>query len=189
MVNTFVFMGLPGAGKGKQSELLHSKTGFFIHSTGNEYRKMASAIGFVAEKIAQVMNKGGLQPAWLSSYLFQKSLLELDRETGIIFEGVGRKEPEAKLFTEVCEWLERDFRIINLIVSEETAKERLNKRKEIEGRNDDNPEILSERFRNYYESTAPALEYFRSVGKVIDIDGEPLPDEVSAQVSEKISDI
>lgn len=182
MINTFVFMGLPGAGKGKQSEMLNEKTGFKIFSTGGEMRKMAAEGGFFGEKLSKIINSGDLTPSWMASFVFQKNLFSLRETDGAIFEGVGRREPEAKLFNEVCEWLERDFRIINLVVSEETAQERLNKRLDIEGRKDDNPEILSERFKNYHESTAPALAYFRRVGKVVDIDGEPLPDEVFTQV-------
>lgn len=182
MVNTFIFMGLPGAGKGKQSEMLSDKTGFIISTTGGELRKLAQENNPMGQKIKQIMSSGGLNPSWLASYIFQKTLLNLATNDGVVFEGVGRKELEAKLFSEVCEFIERDFRIFNLKVTEPTAKERLHKRREIEGREDDNPEILQERFENYHKDTALALEYFRSVGKVIDIDGEPLPDEVFAQV-------
>lgn len=187
MVKTVIFMGLPGAGKGKQSELLSTRTGFLIHSTGDEYRKMAREDGVAAKKVAEVLAAGGLQPAWLSSYMFQKTLLTLPLEKGVIFEGVGRKEPEARLFSEVCEWLGRDFRIVYLNVKEETSIERLNKRREIEGRADDLPEIMQNRFKNFHDNTVPAVEYFRSIGKVIDIDGEPLPDKVGEEVWEKLN--
>ncbi|NCN08121.1 hypothetical protein GW944_00930, partial [Candidatus Parcubacteria bacterium] len=88
-----------------------------------------------------------------------------------------------------CQWLNRDFRVLNLIISEDTARKRLNKRREIEGRKDDAPEILEKRLENFYKDTVPSLEYLRSIGKVIDIDGEPLPDEVSKEVWEKISNL
>lgn len=187
MIKTFVLTGFPGSGKGKQAGLLSEKTGFSIYSTGNEYRKMALGSGFVANKIAEVANSGGLQPAWLSIFLFQKSLLGLSPDNGIIFEGVGRKEPEARLFAEVCEWLGRDFRVLHIEVSEAVVAERLRKRQEIEGRKDDDPLVFQNRIKNFYEHTVPAIEYFRSINKVIDIDGEPLPDVVAREIWEKIS--
>ena len=181
-------MGMPGAGKGKQSELLSEKTGFTVCSTGSELRKLVTKGGVLGEKIEEVMfGVGGNMPAWLATYLFQRSLIEGTSEEGMIFEGVGRRESEARLFPEVCEWTGRDFRVFNLIISEDTARERLGKRREVEGRKDDAPEILENRFKNFYKDTIPSLDYFRSIGKVIDIDGEPLPDEVFKEVWENIS--
>lgn len=189
MVNTFVFMGRPGSGKGKQSEMLAEKTGFTIYSTGSELRKISKEDSPLGKKIAQEMNSGGLMPAWLATYLFQKTLINSSLETGLIFEGVGRKLEEAKLFPEVCDWVGRDFRILHLNVSDQTARDRLNKRRETESRKDDQPDVLDERFRNFYKDTEPALDYFRSIGKVIEIDGEPLPDIVAAEVWQKISNL
>ena len=187
MIKTFVLMGLPGSGKGKQAELLNEKTGFPVHSSGNEYRKIAKGSGLVADKVREILNSGGLEPAWFSTFLFQKSLLSLLPDEGIIFEGAGREEPEARLFAEVCEWLGRDFRVLHLKVSEAAVAERLRKRQGIENRQDDNPSVFQNRMNNFYEYTLPAIEYFRSINKVIDIDGEPLSDVVFAELWQKVS--
>lgn len=180
-------MGMPGCGKGKQAKFLSEKTGFSIYSSGNEYRKIAEGSDFVADKVRGILDSGDLQPAWLSNFLFQKSLLNLLPGDGIIFEGAGRKEQEARLFAEVCDWLGRDFRILHIKVSEASVSKRLHKRQEIEGRKDDNPSVFQNRIKNFYEHTAPSIEYFRSINKVIDIDGEPLPDVVFAEVWQKVS--
>ena len=187
MVKTFVFMGLPGSGKGKQTELLSEKTGFLVVSTGAKLREIVKVGTAMSKKVAEVMNAGELLPSWFVSYIFQEALFSLQEDSGIIFEGVGRKEAEARLFTETCEWLGRDFRVLNIKVSETTVSERLHKRQEIEGRTDDNPAIFQNRLKNFYEHTTPALEFFRSIGKVIDIDGEPLPDLVFTELWQKVS--
>lgn len=180
-------MGLPGSGKGKQAELLREKTGFNIFSTGRKLREMVEAGGVLGNKIDEVMTTGALMPPWLALYLYQKALLEVGENEGIIFEGVNRYEVEARTFTEICEWLKRDFRIFHIKVSEATIMERLEKRQEIEGRKDDDPVILQNRLKNYRDNTVPAIEYFRSLNKVIDINGEPLPDEVFAEVWRNVS--
>ena len=187
MIKTFILMGLPGSGKGKQAGLLSGKNGFIINDSGDEYRKIATGSNFVASKVKEILNSGGLQPAWFSSFLFQKSLLSLSPDDGIIFEGVGRRESEAHLFTEVCEWLDRDFRALYFKVSEATVAERLRKRQKIEGRQDDDPAVFQNRLKNFREHTVPAVEYFRSINKVIDINGEPLPDAVFAELWQKVS--
>lgn len=189
MVNTFVFMGCPGSGKGKQAELLHEKTQFPVFSTGVKFREMAKEKTFVGRKIDKELNSGALLPDWLSEYLFQNLLLKLEESDGIILDGINRHETESREFSEICEWLGRDYRIININISEASITERLRKRYEIEGRKDDDPVVFQTRLKNFYKHTAPAIEYFRSINKVIDIDGEPLPDEVFEEVWQKISSL
>jgi adenylate kinase len=180
-------MGLPGCGKGKQAELLSGRTGFAIVSTGGELRKLAEEKTLLGEKVAKIMNSGELMPSWFVSYIFERTLFEIKETEGVIFEGVGRKEPEARLFDEICKWLDRDYRVVHLNVSEETAIKRLSGRQESGGRNDDNPAIYQNRLKNFRENTLPAIEYFRSVGKVIDISGEPSPELIGNEVWAKVS--
>ena len=180
-------MGLPGSGKGKQADFLSQRTGFVICDTGDELRKLAAENNDLGRKVVKVVNSGDLLPHWFSSHFFIDRLLGLSLDDGILFEGVGRREPEARLFNEVCEWLGRDFRILHINVSEKTVAERLRKRQKIEGRKDDDPAVFQNRLKNFYEHTAPAIEYLRSINKVIDIDGEPLPDAVFAEVWQKVS--
>ncbi|PIP55756.1 MAG: hypothetical protein CO183_01865 [Candidatus Zambryskibacteria bacterium CG_4_9_14_3_um_filter_42_9] len=187
MIKTFVFLGLHGAGKGMQADFLNKKTGYPIISTGGELRKIVKDGKFIGKKVAEVMNSGELMPSWFVSYIFQHALISFNEEDGIIFEGAVRKVEEARFFAEVCEWLGRDYRILHLKVSEETVAERLSKRRDIEGRADDDPSVFETRLKNFYEHTAHSLEYFRSINKVIDIDGEPLPEEVFAEIWQKIS--
>ena len=180
-------MGLPGSGKGKQAELLSEKTGFPIISTGGRLREIAKVGNVVGRKMAAIMNAGELVPSWFVQYLFQLALFEAKEDDGIIFEGACRIETEARLFTEVCEWLGRDFRVLHIKVSEAATAERLRKRQEVEGRKDDDAAIFQNRLKNFHEHTAPAIEYFRSINKVIDIDGGPLPDAVFTELWQKVS--
>ncbi len=181
-INTFIFMGKPGAGKGVQSDLLAEKMGFSVFSTGGKVREISKAPHALGQKIKSVQEAGGLTPHWFASFLFQEALFAKEPGQGIVFEGVGRKEPEAKLFAEIHEWLESDFRVFHLNVTDETVMERLIRRGELEGRADDVPEKIGVRLENFYKETTPSLEFFRSIGKVVEIDGEPAMEEVAAEV-------
>lgn len=179
-------MGRPGAGKGVQSALLSEKLGYPVFSTGNRVREISKEDHGLAKKINSVQAAGGLTPHWFASFLFQEALFSKNEGEGLIFEGVGRKEPEARLFAEIHEWLESDFRVLHLKVTPETVMNRLVKRGELEGRDDDTPEKIKVRLENFEKETGAAIEYFRSIGKVIDIDGEPTPEEVHAEIVEKL---
>lgn len=185
-VNTFLFMGRPGAGKGVQSSLLSQALGLPIFSTGDMVRATAKEATALGERVAEISNSGGLVPAWLASYFFEEALFKLGDNEGIIFEGVGRKPEEAKLFNEILTWLGRDYCIFNLETSEETVTGRLLKRAETSGREDDQGHKLQTRFKNFEEDTRQALNFFDSIGKVVHIDGEPLPDAVHAQVMAEV---
>lgn len=189
MINTFVMMGLPGAGKGKQANLLASKMGFAICSSGPELRNVFREGSSVDKKLEALMNSGGVAPSWIASYVFQDALFKLLPEEGIVFDGLGRRETEARLFEEICNWLGREYVVFNLNLSEESALERLNSRRDLEDRKDDEPEVFHNRFKNFQENTQPSIDYFRSIGKLIEIDSEPLPEVVFEEIQSKISNL
>ena len=69
-----------------------------------------------------------------------------------------------------------------LTVDNEAVVQRLLKRAEIEGRADDNEETIRERMRVYDAETAPLLDFYRSRGKLIEVDGMGTIDEVGNRV-------
>jgi type II secretory pathway component PulJ len=60
--------------------------------------------------------------------------------------------------------------ILHLVCTEEIMLERIMKRAQTSGRNDDNPEVLKQRFEVNQKETSPVLELFRADNKVFDID-------------------
>src|SRR3989344_1814216 len=187
MINTVVFMGRPGSGKDVQSKVLASKLNGKLFSSGDRFRAIAKEDSVLGRKVAGILDSGNLAPYLLASFFVGEIFLSIKGEEVIIFDGIGRQESEAKLFSEICDWFERDFRIINLNLSEQTGVERINNRHKTEGRSDD--DNIQDRFKKYDAHTEPALEYFRSIGKVIDIDGEPLPEVVEKEIQEKLSQL
>jgi adenylate kinase family enzyme len=178
-------MGLPGAGKDVQSRLLADKLNCKVFSSGEHLRNLAKENSVFGRKVAKILDSGDLAPYWLSSFIVSEAFLLLDNNEAVIFDGIGRQESEARLFVDICTWLERDFRVIYLNVSEQTIVERINKRHVTEGRTDD--DNIQDRLNKYNTHTLPALNFFRTTNKVIDIDGEPLPDVVATEVWQKVS--
>lgn len=172
MLNTFVITGRPGSGKSVQAKLLSEKTGYKIFSPGQEYRNIATYKTTFGKKIKETIDNGLLGPYWLSVYLFQNAILNIDDTEGIIFEGIGRKEAEAEMFNKTMEWLERDYRVINLTAGEKVITKRLTLRHDTESREDDDPEDIPVRITEYNIHTLPAISFFKSVNKCIDINGE-----------------
>lgn len=185
-LKTIVFMGKPGSGKGTQAKLISQKFDFDIYSTGAAFREIAAEDSDVGKRIRDELDAGYLMPYWFASYLFQKAILERPFDSGIVFEGVGRKRPEAELFHEVMDWLGRPYKVFYLDVDENEIIKRLEKRADEEGRKDDAPEAIKKRFEEFNTYTAPAVDFFREQGKVVEINGLRAPEEVHELVLKEL---
>lgn len=188
VTKTFIFMGRPGCGKGTQTELLLQKfPDFESFSMGTQFRAISNEDSFLGKKIKATIDAGMLSPHWFASYLFKHKILHLSPEAGIIFEGIARKEAEARDLHETMEWLERPYRVINLEVPAEHILDRLEERGKTSGRADDHKKSIEVRLTEYDKHTAFSLAYLREEGVVIDINGtqsiEAIHDEILTAVT------
>ncbi|MSU55194.1 MAG: nucleoside monophosphate kinase [Candidatus Taylorbacteria bacterium] len=184
-VNTILMMGKTGSGKGTQSELLSKKLGFEVFSTGDEFRKLRARKDALGERVRSEYDQGILMPHWYASYLFENAFLNLEPSKGLVCEGIGRKEPEARLFDEVAKWLERDYIVFELVVSDEEVI----KRQLLRGRMDSNDEAkIKVRLNEYRTYTEQAINFFKSINKVIGIDGMSTPEKIHEEVLKKLSE-
>mgnify|MGYP001612011495 FL=1 len=175
-------MGRPGSGKGTQARLLAEKIGAEVYSSGNRLREMAKGQGFVNNKIKETMGAGGLLPAWLSSHLFIEALLGLSHADKIVFEGACRRLEEAESFDETAHWLVRPYRAVFLNISDAEVEKRLALRKGAEGRSDDASDTVEHRIKEYEDHTAHAVEFLKSRGMVVEVNGEQPVDAVHQEV-------
>lgn len=182
---TILFIGKPGCGKGDQAKLLSEKTGWKILSSGDSFRSIATEDTPVGRKIKLEMNSGLLAPDWFAIYLFLKNLFSLSENESIIFDGFGRRAPEAEFVIESLSWINRPLSVLHLNVSDEEIKNRIALRKEIQGRADD--KVVDERLKEYYEYTEPALGKFRTADMVIEINGEQTREEIAVDVQKALN--
>lgn len=182
-LKTILFLGSTGSGKGVQSKLLSEKTGFKVFSTGGRYRELRVGDSHLAARIRQEYDAGLLLPSWFSTFLFQEAFMYLPPEEGIICEGIGRTLQETENFDSVMDWLGRSYVVFCLNITEEESMRRQMARRSEEHRPEsDTAEKIQLRFAEFHAKTAPAIEFLRSRGKVVDIDGERSIEEVHADV-------
>jgi adenylate kinase len=185
---TFVMVGKSGCGKGKQAHFLAEKSGFVIFSTGDKFRELKKADTVLGRKVADTIDNGKFMPPWFASFLFEEAVLHLPEGEGIIFEGAGRKLPEAELFHDVMEWLERPYLAIELEISDEEVMKRLLKRKEIEGRADDTEEGITSRLEEYKKYVVPVVDFFEKKGTLLRINGEQTPEATHEEIMRKLAE-
>ena len=184
-IKTFIFMGKPGSGKGTQAKLLGSRLAFPVFAAGETLRAMAKEDSLVGRRMGEDIDAGRLVPHWLATFLFQRSIFSIPEESGIIFDGFGRKKEEAELLSETMAWLSRPYRVIHLVVSDEEVQRRIEGRSVGEKRADD--EAVDVRLLEYRAHTEPAITHFTECGVVIDIDGAQAPEKVFADIESAVS--
>jgi adenylate kinase len=79
--------------------------------------------------------------------------------------------------------------VLLLELSDETARARLTKRAELEGRDDDQPEAIDRRLRNYHEKTKPVVEHYRATGKLVGVHAELSIEEVWAEIADALEQL
>ena len=162
---TFVFFGQVGSGKGTQvkllMDLLKKKDGreAVYTSTGDEYRKLVGGGSYTGGIVKDSMNRGELQPNFLTNTIFTNILISsLTQDKNLFADGYPRTIVQAQTFEDMMKFYKRgDVKVIYIEVSKEEAM----KRNLLRGRSDDTREGLAKRFDEYENNVVPSMDYFK----------------------------
>ncbi|MDO8523779.1 MAG: nucleoside monophosphate kinase [bacterium] len=179
----FFFVGRTASGKETQSRHLAEKLGYETFMTGQRFRDIIASGSQLGSRIKDDYEKGLLMPSWVADYMFEEFVFNLPAGKGAIFEGSGRDLQQAKVIEEVCAWLGRPYLVLNLEVSEEEVMKRSLSRARDKT---DDAEVVKTRLSEYARLTKPAIGYFRSIGKCVDINGGQTPEKVHEDVMQAV---
>lgn len=173
-----IFMGVAGAGKSSQGRRLADERGYPWLSTGEFLRMLVSG-----ERRLEML-KGKLLEDSEMIALVDKVLRLIETEDEFILDGFPRTSKQAKwLLAQVDAGLVNISYVVHLESSPEEVKSRLLNR----GRQDDTPEAIEARFKEYEAVTLPIIQDFEKHGvKVYHIDGSGTVDEVHERMLKKI---
>ena len=162
---TFIFFGTVGSGKGTQAkllmDLLKEKSGLdcIYAGTGEGFRKMLENGGYTGGLIKDSMNKGELQPNFLTTSIFTDILISsLTGEKHLIADGYPRNVEQSESMEAMMTFYKReDLKIIYIEIGEEEAKKRMLLR----GRSDDTEEGIAKRLNEFKNKVIPSMNYFK----------------------------
>lgn len=171
MLNLIIF-GPPGAGKGTQSQKLIDHYGLIHLSTGDLLRKEVESGSPLGLKAKEIMASGQYVSDEIVIGIIENKIKHNKDAKGFIFDGFPRTLAQAQALNQLLASNNLNINaIIVLSVDADELVERLLKRAELEGRSDDNEETIRTRFDNYLTKTLPLIDYYKTTGKVITIDG------------------
>jgi adenylate kinase len=190
---TFVFFGIVGSGKGTQVELLqkylkdkHLAEDFVFVSPGNQYRKLISEGIYTGQLVKTTLEKGFLQPDFLTTGLITSVLAFEMKENSCLFaDAYPRTISQATSFEEIMKYYNRDdIKVIYIEVEREEAIKRM----KLRARADDTDEGIAKRFDEYVNNVIPAMNYFKDkVGYTLyTINGEQSIEDVHKELISKI---
>lgn len=156
-------MGVAGSGKSAQGRLLADRLGFPWLSTGEFLRMLIGG-----ERRRQMLEGKLLDDSEIIT-LVQKIFRIVDTEHEFVMDGFPRTVAQADWLLSQRKHGQLDITaVIHLKASEEVVLERLLQR----GRQDDQAEVIRERFREYEQATQPIIADFKNNGvPIFDIDG------------------
>ena len=181
-----VIFGPPGAGKGTQSHIIVKKFKLFQISTGDLLRNEIKNKSEIGKEIEEIISKGDFATDDIVNKLIKKIIFDPQKKNKLIFDGYPRSLSQAKNLNLLLESSNQkiDF-IFFLNVNKDTIIKRIEKRKFLEKRSDDDLKTILKRYDTYMETTRPVLDFYSKNTNFYEIDGG---DEISI-ISSKIEHI
>ncbi len=180
---SIVMLGAPGAGKGTQAVRIAETHGIPHISTGEMLRAAIAAGSEMGQKVKGIVESGALVPDELIVEVIRERLSQPDARNGFVLDGFPRTIGQAEALDVLLAELGRPLQIVlELELAEETAVERMLGRAADQGRADDTPEVIKNRFEVYRRQTEPLSNYYRSTGILVAVDSSPGMDEVFAAI-------
>jgi adenylate kinase len=202
-----VVLGKQGAGKGTQCKRLAETYAIPHVSTGDILRAAVKAATPLGQEVAAVLEAGALVSDDLVIKLVEERFCEPDAARGALLDGFPRTLAQA----EALERMLGDDGVklcVNIEVPIELVTVRLSSRRvcqecgsiyrdtdpsavsgtcekcggDVIQRADDQPEAIRKRLETYERDTEPLLEFYKSRGLLVSVDGDQLPDDVTSNI-------
>lgn len=178
-----VLFGIQGSGKGTQAKKLAADFGYYIFEAGGELRKIAASGSQLGNTVKSFIDEGHLVPFEIIMEVVRQAILAQPVDQQILFDGIPRDNEQMTAFDQIMKDAGRDFVGVQILVDEEQAFNRILGRAKVEGRADDaDPEKIRRRMDLFKEKTMPVITRYKSLGKLIEVDGEGTVEEIYARL-------
>ena len=180
-----ILFGPPGAGKGTQAKHLVKKINGFQISTGEMLRDEIKKDTEIGKIIINDMNDGKFVSDEIVNSLIKKILFDPQKKDKLIFDGYPRSINQAKNLSLLLNDSNQkiDF-IFFLNVDKKTIIERIEKRKIIEKRSDDELNTILKRYDTYMETTRPVLDFYSKNPNFYEINGTLEIDQITSKIND-----
>ncbi len=174
-----ILIGIQGAGKSTQGNLLSRDLKIPYLSTGHIFREISHEKTPHGRYIKEVMNAGYLIPDEKTLEIVSDYLNRSEYEKGYIMDGFPRTLAQAKAFKNGID------KAILLKVSDKEALWRLSFRNT--DREDDTIAGIRKRIELYHKFTEPVIDFYREKKQLVEIDGEQAIEAIHKEIMKNIN--
>ena len=204
-----VLVGPPGAGKGTQAEFIAAHLAVPKISTGDIFRSNVRGGTPLGIEAKRYMDEGKLVPDEVTINMVRSRLAEPDAIDGFLLDGFPRTVPQAQELDKMLADMGTQLDVVlELVVDEDEVIRRLAGRRNCRGcdkiwhmefdpptregicdrcggqlyqRDDDKPETILNRLREYADKTAPLIDYYGAQNKLVGIDATGLVEDITVR--------
>ena len=207
-----ILLGMPGAGKGTQAEIIERENKIPQISTGAILREVGQSNTPLGEKVQEFLSSGKLVPNEIIVEMLVDRISKEDCKQGFLLDGFPRNIDQGIALDDAKVSIDK---VIFLKISEDEIIQRMSGRRvhlpsgrtyhiknnppKIDGcdditgealiqREDDNPEVIKKRLEVYYEETEPLLNFYKTKGQDFhEIDASRTLDEVRTDIGKLLT--
>lgn len=171
-----ILIGIQGAGKSTQGNLIAKKYKIPYLSSGHIFREIAKEKTKLGRYVKETMNAGYLIPDAKVLTIVEEYLKNPAYSNNFILDGFPRTVKQAKEFSHVID------KVFYLKVSDKEALWRLSYRNDTL-REDETLKAIRKRIELFHKVTEPVIGYYKIKGKLVEIDGEKTIEEVFKEIT------
>lgn len=178
-----VLLGPPGAGKGTQSQVIASTFGIPHVSTGDIFRGNVKGETPLGKEAKGYMSRGELVPDEVVNRMVADRLRQDDAESGFLLDGYPRTVGQAYTLAGMLAMLDTGLNaVLHFKVSDTELEDRIAKRQQQEGRDDDSAEVFQRRMKEYRDQTTDLIPHYEQEGLLVDLDAVGTIEQVQDRV-------
>ena len=183
-----ILFGPPGAGKGTQAKYLVKQLNNFQISTGDMLRDEIQKNSEIGKRIVEDMSDGKFVNDEIVNSLIEKIIFDPNKKNKLIFDGYPRSLTQAKNLDKLLEKTNQKINFVFFLnVNKETIIKRIEQRKTIENRSDDDLNTIVKRYDRYMETTKPVLDFYSKNSNFYELDGSSKVEEITAKINSFIN--
>jgi len=163
--------------------MLHERLGVPHISSGDLLRDAVARQTELGMKAKQYMDAGRLVPDELVLDMMRERLAAADCGGGFLLDGFPRNVAQAQALTTMLadDGWSLDH-VVSLAVDDDEIIQRLQGRREQEGRSDDDEDTVRARLSVYTDETSPLLSFYRSASVLREVEGVGTPEEIFGRI-------
>lgn len=174
-------LGGPGSGKGTVGEKINQIYKYELISAGDLLREeKANPESKNGALINEYQAQGKIVPSEITINLIKSKISKLNSQgiTKILLDGFPRNDENLEKWNDIIGSSIKLKFVLFLNCAEKTMIERVLKRGETSGRNDDNIETVKKRIKVYNEQTLPVIKYYEKLNMVKKINANKTSEQV-----------